>query len=530
MEDVYTYEYEFVPLGDDVGDWATSVRLTEGNTTVHAASRLVLQLVLVKARGKLSPVTSPGLRTAVLLSTPLVLHEALGLVENESGALLLGGTILDALFDVKEVALLALLLVVVRVRCGRLANRGARDDRKRVSSLLCLSSLLGLLLDDTLVIGRQNLDEARQSAVEVEENASSELRTGVVVVVLDQAAHECDLMRVLNAAKLNHLLVDLALEVLVNIENVGDTSGHTSGEVATSAAKTENTATCHVLATVVTHALNNGSDAGVTDGETLGGHTAEETGTSGSAVETDVTDDHVLLGLEDGRARWVDDQATTRQTLSNVVVAVTLKLKSDTRGKEGTEGLAGRATNVGVDGVLRQTLLTIFLADLIGESGTESTVGVDNIALNTAGQALLERHLGLGDELVVEADVEFVVLLAHVVCRNTRAQGVSGSENQRQVDVLGLCVPEILADLKHLGVANHLVDSPVAELGHDCTQLVGNVVEEVDDMFRRTLEFLAELGILSGDTDGAGVHCNKLAIVSSNRRGFRATNSGIFSS
>ena len=385
---------------------------------------------------------------------------------------------MDALFDVKKVALLALLLVVVRVRSGRLANGGARDDRKRVSSLLGLSCLLRLLLNDTLVVGRQDLDEARQSAVEVEENASGELRAGVVVVVLDQATHESDLMRVLDAAKLNHLLVDLALEVLVNVQNVSDTSRHTSGEVATSAAKAENATTCHVLATVVTHALNNGSDTRVTDSETLGSHTAEETGTSGSAVETDVTDDHVLLGLEDGRARWVDDQTTTRQTLSNVIVAVTLKFESDTGGKEGTEGLAGGATNVGVNGILRQTLLTVLLADLVGESGTKSTVGVDNIALNAAGQTLLESQLGLGDELVVETDVKLVVLLANIVCRNTRAQGVSGSKNQRQVDVLGLCVPEILADLKHLSVTHHLVDSPVSELGHDSSQLVGNVVED----------------------------------------------------
>jgi hypothetical protein len=502
----YTYEYKFVPLRNDVGNRATSVRLTERNTTVHATSRLVLQLVLVKARGKLSPVASPGLGSAVLLSTPLVLHEALGLVENESGALLLGGAVLDALFDVEEVALLALLLtVVVRVRGGRLANRSTGDDRKRVSSLLCLGSLLGLLLDDTLVIGGQNLDEARQSAVEVEENASSELRTGVVVVVLDQATHESDLMRVLDAAELNHLLVDLALEVLVDVENVSNTSRHTSGEIATSAAKAENTTTCHVLATVVTHTLNNGSDTGVADSETLGSHTAEEAGTSSSAVETDVTDDHVLLGLEDGGTRWVDDQATTGQTLSNVVVAVTLKLESDTRSKECTERLTGRATNVGVDGVLRQALLTILLADLVGEGGAKSTVGVDNIALNAAGQTLLEGQLGLGDELVVETNVELVVLLANVVCRNTRTQCVGGSKDQRQVDVLGLCVPEILADLEHLSVANHLVNRPVTKLGHDGAQLVGNVVEEVDDMFGRTLELLAELGILGGDTDGAGV-------------------------
>jgi hypothetical protein len=256
---------------------------------------------------------------------------------------------------------------------------------------------------------------------------------------------------------------------------------------------------------VITHTLNDGGDTGVTDGETLSGDTAEETGTSSSAVQADVTNDHVLLGLEDRAAGRVDDEATTRQTLSDVIVAVTLELKGDTRGKVGTEGLASGTTDVGVDGVLRQALLAEPLADLVGESGTKSTVSVDDIALNAARQTLLESQLGLGDELVVETNVELVVLLAHVVSGNARTQGVGRGEDQRQVDVLGLCVPEILADLEHLGVADHLVDGPVSELGHDGTQLVGDVVEEVDDVLRSTLELLAELGVLGGDTNRAGV-------------------------
>ena len=44
------------------------------------------------------------------------------------------------------------------------------------------------------------------------------------------------------------------------VKHVGDTARHTSSEVATSAAKAEHTTACHVLATVITHTLNNGGD------------------------------------------------------------------------------------------------------------------------------------------------------------------------------------------------------------------------------------------------------------------------------
>jgi hypothetical protein len=326
-----------------------------------------------------------------------------------------------------------------------------------------------------------------------------------VVVVLDQTTEESDLMRVFNAAKLDHLLVDLPLEVLVDVEDVGDTTRHTSGEVTASAAKAENATTSHVLATVVTHTLNDGGDTRVTNSETLSGNTTEETSTSGGAVQANVADDHVLLGLEDRGTRRVDDEAATGKTLSNVIVAVTLKFEGDTGSKEGTERLASGATNVGMDGVLRQTLLTKPLADLVGKRSAESTVSVNNVALDAAWQTLLESQLGLRDELVVKTNVKLVVLLANVVGSNAGAEGVSRGKDQRQVDVLGLCVPQVLTDLKHLGVANHLVDSPVAKLGHDSTELVGNVVEEVDDVFGSTLELLAKLGILCGDTNRASV-------------------------
>jgi hypothetical protein len=61
-------------------------------------------------------------------------------------------------------------------------------------------------------------------------------------------------------------------------------------------------------------------------------------------------------------------------------------------------------------------------------------------------------------------------------------------------------------------MTDHLVHRPEAEFGHDGTQLVGDIVEEVDDMLGRAGELLAELGILRGDADRASVPTNELAI------------------
>jgi hypothetical protein len=256
---------------------------------------------------------------------------------------------------------------------------------------------------------------------------------------------------------------------------------------------------------VVTTTLNNGSSAGVTDSETLSSHTAEVASTASSTVQTGVTDNDVLLGLENSSARRVNNETTTRQTLTDVVVGVTLKLQGNTRGEESTEGLTSRTLDVSVDGILGQTSLSVAATDLVGKSGTETTVGVDNIALNTAGEALLQSQLRLKDQLVVETSVQLVVLLADVVGSNTGAERVSRGQDEGKINPLLLGIAKVIANLEQLSTTNHLIDSTNTKLGHDGTHLVGDIVEEVDHVLWGALELLPKLRILGRDTDWAGV-------------------------
>ena len=82
---------------------------------------------------------------------------------------------------------------------------------------------------------------------------------------------------------------------------------------------------------------------------------------------------------------------------------------------------------------------------------------------------------------------------------------MGGSQYQGQINVLGLVGPKILPDPQALGMANHFIDCSKTKLCHDGSQLIGNVVKEVDNVLRSTLELLAELGILGRDTDWACV-------------------------
>ena len=55
-------------------------------------------------------------------------------------------------------------------------------------------------------------------------------------------------------------------------------------------------------------------------------------------------------------------------------------------------------------------------------------------------------------------------------------------------------------------MAHHFVDGSEAKLCHNGSQLVRDVVKEVNNMFRSTLELGTELRVLSSNADRAGVH------------------------
>jgi hypothetical protein len=164
-----------------------------------------------------------------------------------------------------------------------------------------------------------------------------------------------------------------------------------------------------------------------------------------------------------------------------------------------------------MDGIHGQARFTVSLRDLVGQRCSHCTISVDDITLNSGGQALVEGQFGLGYQFVVQSNVEAVVLLSDIESCNTGSELVRRSKDQRQVDIGGLRSAKILSNPQVFSVANHLIDSSEAELGHDSTQFIGDVVEEVNDVLWGTRELFPKLRILGGDTNGAGVLYKVLA-------------------
>ena len=82
---------------------------------------------------------------------------------------------------------------------------------------------------------------------------------------------------------------------------------------------------------MIADALDDDGRPAVADAETLAGHTANVTFTARRAVEGHVADDDVLLRLERGERRRIDDQAPARQSLAKAVIRIARRASSSSR-------------------------------------------------------------------------------------------------------------------------------------------------------------------------------------------------------
>src|SRR5258708_7967227 len=192
----------------------------------------------------------------------------------------------------------------------------------------------------------------------------------------DELLHLGDLDAGLELLDADHLGVDAFGEVAALVEHVGDAAGHAGAEVAAGAAEDDDAAAGHVFAAVVADALDDGVDAGVADGEALAGHAAEINLAGGGAVEGDVADDHVVLGLEGGGGGRVDDDLAAGEALADVVVGVALDGERHAARHERAEALAGGPFEVDADGVGGHALGAVLPPRLAAGGGAGDAVDV----------------------------------------------------------------------------------------------------------------------------------------------------------
>ena len=211
-------------------------------------------------------------------------------------------------------------------------------------------------------------------------------------------------------------------------------------------------------------------------------------------------------GVEGDALGRRDDDGAARQALARVVVGVTVQRERHARREPAAERLPGRAGEGHVDRAGRQAVAAVDLGDPRGEHAADAAVDVADrhVDVDVRVAALDHRARAL-QEHVVQRVVEHRRRRLGAVARLGRVDVAREREQVREVDPPRLPVVDRLVGLKQVDAADQVLHLGDAERGHDAAQLLGHEEEEVDDVLGRALEALAQLRVLRGDADRAGV-------------------------
>src|SRR5262249_47902955 len=106
-----------------------------------------------------------------------------------------------------------------------------------------------------------------------------------------------------------------------------------------------------------------------------------------------VADDDVPFRHEGGTRRGEDDDLAARESLAEVIVGVALEHEGHAARHERTEALAGRAREVEVDGVFRQSFRSVPAGNLAAYDRADPSIHVANRQARAHRRAALERRL-----------------------------------------------------------------------------------------------------------------------------------------
>ena len=98
-----------------------------------------------------------------------------------------------------------------------------------------------------------------------------------------------------------------------------------------------------------------------------------------------------------------------------------------------------------------------------------------------------------------------MILRLGAVSADVRVRFFDGRENRAEVDAVGFPVVDGFLHLERVHATDHFVDGSEAQRGHNLACFLGNHKQIVDDVLGIAGEFFAQLRILRGDADGAGV-------------------------
>ena len=326
-------------------------------------------------------------------------------------------------------------------------------------------------------------------------------------MAVDQFGQLLELAIVGDRLGLDHLRVVELVEIALDVIHVGDATAHASAEVLAGGPEDHGPTVGHVFTAVVAASLDHTGATRVAHAEALASQSGREQLAPGRTIHHGVADDRVLRGGKAGTGGRADDDLPAGHPLADVVVGLTGQVELHPAAEEGSEALTRAPFEHDIDRAFREPVVAVHVGDRSRQLGADVAVGVLDLVFERDRGLLLDRPLRLLEDLIIQRVRMVAVVAVHLADPRDVVPSFLGHvlEDRIEVDHVRLRVIGHLALAQVFGAADQVVELAHPELRHDLADLLGDRVEEVDDVLFGPLELRTVLRVLGGDPDRAGV-------------------------
>src|SRR5262245_29266212 len=169
------------------------------------------------------------------------------------------------------------------------------------------------------------------------------------------------------------------LERPVFVQYVSYPARHAGGKIPPRCPDNDNPTSGHILAAVVSHTFDYRANAAVAYAEAFASHTADVRLAIGGTVEGHIANDDVFLRIKSRTLRPIQNHLAARETLTKVVVRITLQFESHTSRDKCSKALTGGPFKVKMDRVFRQTLRSKPSGNLTAKNRPNHAIGIADV-------------------------------------------------------------------------------------------------------------------------------------------------------
>src|SRR5690606_1596122 len=306
-----------------------------------------------------------------------------------------------------------------------------------------------------------------------------------------------------NAVNGHQLAVVFVNEAVIQIQHIGEATGHTGTEVVAGFTQYHDHAAGHVFAAVVAGAFHNGDGTRVTHGETLTGTARRQQLAAGGTVQTGVADNGGVVGFEYRTFGRVNHQLAAGHAFTHVIVGVTFQHHFQTAGVPHTERLTRHAGQFQAYRVGSHTLVAVTTGNFTRQTGTNGAVAVGDAIAEFATGFLFNGRQNIAHHAFRQyTRVVGMVALNLYGVRFIRRNVVVGQQ-RHQVKVT-LFVSQAVDHFQQVGTADQLFQRAYAQLRHPLPGFFGNEMKHVfHHVGGADVVFLTQVITLSGHAGGA---------------------------